>query len=107
MVIRNISIKNDGYPDNPKCSRCGKEPAGPFFYWDFSSNQNLCLCGDCGVKVEKGLIADLIQLSATVRLRELYPEDTFSRVFGRQNRGFPDPHKNITVFRKEKPENAS
>jgi hypothetical protein len=87
MSIISIQIDN-GYPNNPKCSSCGKEPKGPFLYWNFFQNQNLNtdlrLCGDCCIEIEKGLIADLIQLTAITRIRELYPGTTLERTSSRE-----------------------
>jgi hypothetical protein len=74
-----VSIINTYYPysDDPKCSNCDRKPYPPYLYWH---GTNFCLCGDCCVKIDKGLTADLIQLTATVRLRKLYPDLTLDRV---------------------------
>ena len=74
----------------PHCAVCGIQlyrypvPSGgfagyPYLEWtpsgDWEPEGNelkaLCICGECIVKIEYGLIADIIQLSALVRISRL------------------------------------
>jgi hypothetical protein len=52
-----------------KCTICGELLYYPFICWD--EEDALYICGPCCRKYKRGLMADLVQLSAIVELRSI------------------------------------
>jgi hypothetical protein len=62
------------------CNLCRGELVPPFFEWMCRGGPNLHICGRCCHTNKRGIIADLIQLAATVELRSLsYGSGAFVR----------------------------
>jgi hypothetical protein len=62
-----------------KCVVCQGTLQPPFLEWNESSG--FCICRECCRTIKKGFMADLIQVSAIMELRDLgYLGSTFERV---------------------------
>jgi hypothetical protein len=77
-VVQSFEGFCDCFKENSCCSKCGNKLMPPFLMY-CGGGDGLFLCGPCAYNIRKGLTADLIQLSAIVELREIYPGRTLVR----------------------------
>jgi hypothetical protein len=70
-----VNSKYDAYNCEGSCALCNRPLRYPFLYWmGFVKNSgDVKLCSCCCQKIKKGFIADLIQITATMEIHELYP----------------------------------
>jgi hypothetical protein len=55
------------------CTICGGHLQYPYLEWHRSNQgEHIRICGKCCQKIKKGFTADLIQITASMELRELY-----------------------------------
>ena len=57
------------------CRLCGDPLRYPYLEWQAGrEDRDIVICGRCCQKIKKGFMADLIQIAATMELRDLnYP----------------------------------
>jgi hypothetical protein len=70
-----VNSRYDRRDCETNCSLCGGLLRYPFLCWTgyTKAGGHINLCGPCCRKIKNGFIADLIQITATLEIRELYP----------------------------------
>jgi hypothetical protein len=73
MSVINCNFDRDGRGVCENCTICGtKLTSFPIFHWDrkTSSGSNISICGKCCQEIKVGFMEDLIQITATMEMRQ-------------------------------------
>src|SRR5262245_22743334 len=85
LIMTVISNHDDAMrQDKLPCTFCGERqqvtrPWEPYLHWIIHEGEALIICGDCAIKCENGLIADIIHCAAATRIHRLANQSNLRR----------------------------